>query len=58
MKKKDVIEYFGDIKQAARALDVWPQTIYAWSDDVPVNMAYKVQVITKGKLKVKENANN
>lgn len=55
MKKKDVIEHFGDIKQAARALDVWPQTIYAWGDDVPVNMAYKVQVITEGKLKVEEN---
>lgn len=55
MKKKDVIEYFGDIKQAARALDIWPQTIYQWGDDVPENMAYKIQVITNGKLKVKEN---
>ena len=55
MKKKDVIEYFGGIKQAARALDIWPQTIYQWGEDVPENMAYKIQVITNGKLKGKEN---
>jgi len=52
MKKKDVIEYFGGIKQAARALDLWPQTLYAWGEDVPENIAYKIQVITNGKLMV------
>lgn len=60
MKKKDVIEYFGGIKQAAIALNIWPQTIYQWSDDVPENVAYKIQVITDGALKVedKDNGNN
>lgn len=52
MKKRDVIEYFGGIKQTAQALDLWPQTIYQWGDDVPDTLAYKIQVITDGKLKV------
>ena len=56
MKKRDVIEYFGGIKEAAQALDIWPQTIYAWGDDVPDNVAYKIQVITNGELMVDQNA--
>lgn len=51
MKKEEVIEYFGSIKKAAAALDVYPQTIYQWGETVPELMQYKVQVITKGKLK-------
>ena len=58
MKKKDVIEYFGGIKQAAIALNIWPQTIYQWSDDVPENVAYKIQVITDGALKVGQKSKN
>lgn len=56
MKKQDVINHFGSVKEAADAIGCWPQTIYQWSDDVPENMAYKIQVITNRKLKVKENA--
>ena len=55
MKKIEVIKYFGGLKKAADALGIWPQSIYQWGDDVPDLMAYKVQVITKGALKVKEN---
>lgn len=52
MKKIDVIEYFGGVKQTAQALDLWPQTIYQWGDNVPDTLAYKIQVITDGALKV------
>ena len=55
MKKIEVIKYFGGLKKAADALGIWPQSIYQWGDDVPDLMAYKVQVITKGALKVKES---
>ena len=54
MKKKDVIEYFGSIKKTADALGCWPQAVYSWGDDVPDLMAYKVQVVTNGALKVDE----
>ena len=56
MKKQDVIDYFGSIKKTADALDCWPQTVYQWGDTVPDNVAYKIQVITNGKLKARENA--
>jgi len=52
MKKQDVITHFGGVKEAAKALDLWPATIYAWKEDVPETMSYKIQVITNGKLKV------
>lgn len=52
MKKADVIEHFGSVAMTARALRISVQAVYKWNDDVPETMAYKVQVITKGKLKV------
>ena len=55
MKKKDVIEHFGSIKKAADALGIWPQSLYSWKENVPENMAYKVEVITGGKLKAVDN---
>ena len=55
MKKQDVIDHFGSIKKAADALGIWPQAIYSWGENVPETMAYKVQVITNGKLRVMGN---
>lgn len=55
MKKNDVIEHFGSIKKTADALGIWPQAVYSWREDVPETMAYKVEVITGGKLKAVEN---
>ena len=51
MKKQDVITHFGGVKEAAKALDLWPATIYAWKDDVPETMSYKIQGVTNGALK-------
>ena len=55
MKKTDVINYFGGIKQAADALGIWPQSIYQWGEDVPELMTYKIEVVTKGVLKAKKD---
>lgn len=54
MKKQDVIDYFGGIKEAAKALDMWPQTIYQWPETVPKSAQYRVQVVTDGAFKVGE----
>lgn len=52
MKKKDVLDHFGSVAMTARALRISVQAVYKWGDDVPGTMQYKIQVLTKGKLKV------
>ena len=57
MKKSDAVQHFGSVKKLADALGLWPQTVYLWKDDVPELIAYKLQVITEGKLKVSDQPN-
>jgi hypothetical protein len=57
MKKKDAIDYFGGVKNLADALGIWPAAIYQWGEYVPELQGYKIQVITKNKLK-QETTNN
>lgn len=51
MTADDVIKHFGSLRRAAIALDVWPQTIYAWGDKVPPLRQYQIEVLTDGALK-------
>lgn len=51
MKTAAVIEFFGDTRQAAEALDVSTQAIYAWGEDVPKQRQAHVELATKGKIK-------
>lgn len=51
MKKQDVIEHFGSVQQAAEALGMTHQAIYAWGDDVPASRQAHVELATKGKVK-------
>ncbi|WP_082392422.1 Cro/CI family transcriptional regulator [Parasalinivibrio latis] len=51
MKKKDVIDYYGSQSKAARALRIHRSTISNWPDDVPPLTAYRIERMTKGKLK-------
>lgn len=51
MKTSDVIEFFGGVRQAADALDVSTQAIYAWGDDVPKQRQAHVELASKGKIK-------
>jgi transcriptional repressor of cell division inhibition gene dicB len=55
MKKSDAIQHFGSVKKLADALGLWPQTVYLWKDEVPDLIAYKLYVITGGKLELGEN---
>lgn len=52
MKKTDVIEHYGSAVAAADALGVTKQAVNGWGEIIPEGMAYKAQVLTKGKLKV------
>jgi hypothetical protein len=54
MEKKDVIEFFGGVRKTARALGISHAAVINWGDSIPVGRAYQVQVISKGKLKVKQ----
>lgn len=52
MLKETAIKYFGSQAELARALGIKPPSISDWKDVIPEGSAYKLQVITKGKLKV------
>jgi hypothetical protein len=51
MKTSAVIEFFGGARQAAEALGVSTQAIYAWGEDVPKSRQAHVELASKGKLK-------
>ena len=54
MLKKDVIRHFGSVSKAAEALDITRQAVDQWDETVPEGTAYKLQVLTGGKLKVRQ----
>lgn len=51
MKAKDVFDYFGGIRQAAEALGLSTQSLYAWGEDVPRARQAHVELATKGRIK-------
>jgi hypothetical protein len=55
MKASDVIQHFGSIAEAARALGVTRGAVWQWKnkgDRVPRGAAYIVQAVTDGALAV------
>jgi len=44
MKTQEAINYFGDIRRLAQALDTWPQTINNWKDYPPLARQYHIYV--------------
>ncbi|HDR1113661.1 TPA: Cro/Cl family transcriptional regulator [Pasteurella multocida] len=52
MLKTDVINYFGKLENVAKALSISVSAISQWNEIIPEKNAYKLQDITKGKLKV------
>ncbi|MGC6246533.1 Cro/CI family transcriptional regulator [Pasteurella multocida] len=52
MLKTDVINYFGKLENVAKALSISVSAISQWNEIIPEKNAYKLQEITKGKLKV------
>lgn len=51
MKTSDVIEFFGGVRQAAEALDMSTQAVYAWGEEVPKTRQAHVESASKGKIK-------
>lgn len=52
MLKKDVLAHFETQSAAARALGISHVAVGKWPEVVPEGSAYKLQVITGGKLRV------
>ena len=52
MKKADVISHFGTESAVAEALEISRQAVNKWPDVVPEGIAYKLQVLTAGHLRV------
>lgn len=52
MLKQTAIEHFGGAVGLARAIGRTVQAIGEWPEIIPEGMAYKIQVITGGKLQV------
>jgi hypothetical protein len=52
MKKSDVIAHFGGEVKTAAALGLTRQAVYQWTDPIPERLAYKIQVMTAGVLRV------
>lgn len=52
MNKQTVINFFGTQIAVARALGLAKSTISEWPDPIPEGQAWKLQVLTGGKLQV------
>ncbi len=52
VRKEDVIEHYGSAAEAARELEISRQAVHKWPELVPMRTAYRIQVLTKNKLKV------
>jgi len=56
VKKKTAVEHFGGVAALAEALKITPAAIYQWGQEVPAPRAYQIEVLTRGKLKAREEA--
>ena len=56
MKTSDAIKHFGTKKDVAAALKISKQAVSQWGELVPEDTAYKLQVITAGRLQVDQSA--
>lgn len=53
MLTQEVLDYFGSKMATARALGITRQAIQGWEYVVPLQRAWRIEDLTKGKLKVK-----
>jgi hypothetical protein len=51
MKTKDVLDYFGGVRETAKALDLSVAAVYLWKEEVPKTRQAHIEAVTKGKLK-------
>lgn len=52
MRKSDALEHFESLQALADALDITLSAVSQWGEVIPEGSAYKLQVITGGKLQV------
>lgn len=50
MKKSDVIEFFGSVREVSEALGISGTAIYKWDELIPEKRAARLHVITEGRL--------
>lgn len=53
MLKADVLKHFGTLETIAQALKISRSAVSQWGVIVPEGSAYKLQVLTGGRLQVK-----
>lgn len=58
MLKSDVLDFFGSKIATAQVLKVSPSAVTQWKEIIPEKQAYKVERISKGKLKVNPDLYN
>jgi len=52
MRKETVVEHFGSEQAVAEALEISKQAVNKWPEIIPEGVAYKLQVLTAGRLHV------
>ena len=52
MLKETAVKHFGSCAAIARAIGRTPMAVVNWPDIVPEGMAYKIQVVSGGLLRV------
>jgi transcriptional regulator with XRE-family HTH domain len=52
MNKTDVRNHFGTLEAVAQALNISRSAVSQWRETIPQGAAYKLQVITGGRLRV------
>lgn len=55
MKKKQVVEFFGNQKATGKALGISQAAVAQWPEEVPATRQFQIEVITEGKLKAKRS---
>jgi len=52
MRKSAVVAHFGSQRAVAEKLEITEQAVSQWDEIIPEGMAYKVESITRRKLRV------
>ncbi|MFC3875569.1 Cro/CI family transcriptional regulator [Neisseria musculi] len=52
MRTRNVIAFYGTKIAVARALGISPSAVTQWQEMVPEKQAYRIQILTGGKLKM------
>lgn len=51
MTTQEAINYFGNVRKLAKALDTSTNAIYQWGENPPIARQYEIEIKTGGKLK-------